>query len=668
MFNKLSAKLRRRIPFIFLIFSLSLVLPTLVLADESTIDPHLTEPISAAPASQNESQHQVFILLRNNDKVQLAQIQAVIEANGGQTLHIFPYQALIAAVSNETMAQLIPLAGVAGVYTQAVDLTTLADYGPAAATFAAAWNSMITAAPAMNMLAATQPDNHNDAFLAPDTPAAGGPTLAAANSATPGYYQTSEFMAGSVAVGIVLLESNGSVDPSTENWTSAEKQLVFNEIMAGLNWWASLEPRANLSFVYDDHFSEPLSTRVEPIARPSYHQQYWIKDAMNGLGYNSSSYFSSVRDYDNALRNTYQTDWAFTIFVVDSSADNDNRFSDGYFAYAYLGGPFMVMTYENDGYGPTNMDAITAHEMGHIFFALDQYAGAYQGCTAHSGYLNIENQNSQYGNCSTNINSIMRGQIYPYTAKAIDPFAAGQIGWRDSDGDNIFDPLDVELPISITNLVLTNNRLTVNGSANITPYPAPTRPDITINTLTSVRYRFDGASWQQATASDGAFNGTSENYHFTSTPLLPGLYILEVAAFDSVGQASSLAATQTVFIPDPAEPGPDTELYIPNGLKNSPTTNMSGVAYHTQAGQLAKVEYRVNGGLWQSATPQDGAFDSNYEPFILPIDLSAPGTYSIEAFATDTAGGVEVNFARREISVGSTQTSVIFLPLVMGGM
>jgi hypothetical protein len=58
---------------------------------------------------------------------------------------------------------------------------------------------------------------------------------------------------------------------------------------------------------------------------------------MGALGYKSSSYFTRVRDYNNALRATYQTDWAFTVFVVDSSADGDNHFSDGYFAYAYLG-------------------------------------------------------------------------------------------------------------------------------------------------------------------------------------------------------------------------------------------------------------------------------------------------------------------------------------------
>jgi hypothetical protein len=335
------------------------------------------------------------------------------------------------------------------------------------------------------------PGDYNDALIAPDLPPVSGIALAASSTITPGYYQTSEYMAGSVAVGIVLVESDGSVDPSTEDWTDSEKQLVFDEIVAALDWWAGLEPRANLTFVYDDHFSDPLPTGVEPISRPYTDQQYWVADAMSGLGYDAASYFTRVRDYNNDLRATYQTDWAFTIFVVDSSADDDNRFSDGYFAYAYLGGPFMVMTYGNNGYGPANVDAVAAHEIGHIFYALDQYYSAQQPCTRRSGYLDVENQNSKYGDCASDVDSVMRAPM-AYTIDAIDPYAAGQVGWRDSDGDDILDPLDTDLPISIESIALDGASATVSGTTSIAPYPSPSRASVTINTLTGVQYRFDG--------------------------------------------------------------------------------------------------------------------------------------------------------------------------------
>ena len=33
-----------------------------------------------------------------------------------------------------------------------------------------------------------------------------------------------------------------------------------------------------------------------------------------------------------------------------------------------------MLTYDNDGYGFANFDAVLAHEMGHVFGALDEYA------------------------------------------------------------------------------------------------------------------------------------------------------------------------------------------------------------------------------------------------------------------------------------------------------
>jgi hypothetical protein len=202
-----------------------------------------------------------------------------------------------------------------------------------------------------------------------------------------------------------------------------------------------------------------------------------------------------VRDYNNDLRQTYHTDWAFTIFVVDSSADPDNRFSDGYFSYAYLGGPFMVMTYGNGNYGPHNMRAVAAHEIGHIFYALDQYHQARQPCARRSGYLDVENQNSEYGDCASNEMSIMRLPM-AYASKALDPYAAGQIGWRDSDGDGILDPLDTELSLSITPLSVDGETAMVSGTVSIIPYPSPFPSERDDNRLVAVQYRFNAGEWQ----------------------------------------------------------------------------------------------------------------------------------------------------------------------------
>jgi hypothetical protein len=620
--------------------------------------------------AQNNTLAPVFILLTPG--YQDTPIQALLKAQGGHVTHTFPGQALIAQASTATIAQLSSLPGVAVVFTTPIELAAMDVYGPAARRLATVWNSLISPRPAPEAEPASlssqgQANDPPDALTAPDLPNKNEISATDA-SITPDYYQTSGFMAGSVTVSLVLVESNGQVDPSTEDWTDDEKQLVFSEIVAACDWWANLDPRAHLSFVYEDHFSNPLPTGVEPITRPYYDQQYWIADALGALGYTAPAYFSRVRDYNNSLRATYHTDWAFTIFVVNSTHDVDNRFSDSYFAYAFLGGPFLVMTSGNDGYGPYNMDAVAAHEIGHIFFALDQYYNAAQSCSLRAGYLYVENQNSQYEGCSSNVSSIMRGQIYPYLAKAIDPYAAGQIGWRDSDSDNIFDPLDTPLLVSIDSASAEGNSVTVQGTAQIMPYPSPHSTSITINTLTSIKYRFESGDWHMATAADGAFDGTTENYQFTATALAPGRHTLEIAAIDSAGNISDNYATQTIAIFDPLDGGLNTDLYLPaNGdIAANQVTTLRGVSYDMGDGLITKVEYRLNGGAWQPVQAEDGAFDSNYEPFSFTFNPSSPeaGLYRIEARATNNSGYVEVNVASEKIEVAEVHP--IFLPIILG--
>ena len=63
------------------------------------------------------------------------------------------------------------------------------------------------------------------------------------------------------------------------------------------------------------------------------------------------------------------------------------------------------MTYDNAGHGIENMDAVSAHETGHIFGALDEYSCE---CYWQSGYLDYPNENCANG-CELDENSIMRG-------------------------------------------------------------------------------------------------------------------------------------------------------------------------------------------------------------------------------------------------------------------
>lgn len=329
----------------------------------------------------------------------------------------------------------------------------------------------------------------------------------------PAGYQTSEFMLGSIAVGIILPESDGSIDPETEDWSSSRQSQVVSEIQAGLNWLDARCPDANLSFVYDQHLG--VATGYEPINHPHTEAYLWINDVMDALGYSSGSSISRVRQYDNDLRSSMNTDWAITIFVVDSYNDPDCAFTDGWFAFAYRGGPYEVMTYDNEDRGIENMDACTAHETAHLFWAYDEYINDYGSCTQNINYLGVENGN--YHECLTD-NCLMKHAHSGYASNLICSYTSGQIGWRDTDGDHIPDILDT---YPNTNLTVyspdptTDYTPTYRGTAEVSPLDnqiASTRPDLTLNTISNVQLRVNGGPWFDASPTDASFNSGSGRF------------------------------------------------------------------------------------------------------------------------------------------------------------
>ena len=146
--------------------------------------------------------------------------------------------------------------------------------------------------------------------------------------AAPGYYQTSEFLAGKVAVGIIVPESDGSYDPSTENWDRSRLDQVLSQIQAALDRWARENPAGGLSLYYDVHYQVPTS--YEPNDRSSGQSYLWVSETLANIDYPDASRYYQTYACLNGLRVAYGTDWAIAVFVVDSLNDVDGVFSNGY--------------------------------------------------------------------------------------------------------------------------------------------------------------------------------------------------------------------------------------------------------------------------------------------------------------------------------------------------
>ena len=151
---------------------------------------------------------------------------------------------------------------------------------------------------------------------------------------------------------------------------------------------------------------------------------------MEQLGYSSGEDYSRTRAFANDLRRKYSTDWSFIIFVIDARNDAEESIVDhSGIAWAYVGGPYMVIPNKCAGWDFHNIWRIVAHETGHIFNALDEY-DTVQRITA----AKISDANMTPGHIPADALCMMRTN---------DPVLCDntlrQIGWLDHNVDGIYD-------------------------------------------------------------------------------------------------------------------------------------------------------------------------------------------------------------------------------------
>jgi hypothetical protein len=380
---------------------------------------------------------------------------------------------------------------------------------------------------------------------------------------------TSEFMLGDIAVAAVLPESEPGY--GSHDWAVEEEEKTTEEVLSAMDWWARHSPNQELTFSYEMNYAVPVA--AEPSGNPQVGgESAWAGQCFAALGYDGTNYFVQAREYINAMRERYDADWGFVIFVIHGFSGQQ---FGGALAYAYLGGPLNVNIYSNGYLGPDGLDRVIAHESGHIFYTLDEYPQAPSACTSRSGYLNVENANKQQGGayCKSDVPCVMRGGSQPTPFDILDPcyYTEGQVGWWDSDGDGIPDILDTVPEVDDLELVtpaqgggadvdtVLGETVEYRGSVSSVAYPNKNPQSLLGGRAFTVEpvgaeYRVDGGPWEACEPADGRFDGTKEGFELT----LQGLsrwevHTVQVRAVTAHGNATrdAAAASAKVVLGDP---------------------------------------------------------------------------------------------------------------------
>jgi hypothetical protein len=218
---------------------------------------------------------------------------------------------------------------------------------------------------------------------------------------------TSSYLEGTVALGIVVVQG----PTATLQFSDAEFTKVIAEVQNGLSWYATTNPVAGISFSYDIQ-NVGLSIAADPNAADL--EAHWRDPAMGAIGFSAD--WAGVTAYIEDLRSRFGTRWTYCVFFT--------KYPLGWFAYASIGGPRIVMDYAQDGWGPDNIDRVFAHETGHIFGCPDEYASSGCNCGGSWGRFGIVNANCENCAAGGGVLCLMKGNTF-----SLCDYTPSHLGW-----------------------------------------------------------------------------------------------------------------------------------------------------------------------------------------------------------------------------------------------
>jgi hypothetical protein len=411
---------------------------------------------------------------------------------------------------------------------------------------------------------------------------------------------TAEYMLGDVTVKVVFLESAAGNPQNNENWDATSIARVKGTIERGLQWWEDTlhqyYPSAYLDFHVDfSQADNPFTVAYEPIKRTSDQTGDFVNEFLTSKGYATGGP-DAIYPYNNQLRIDTQSNWAFTIFVVNSEQDAAASGGSGSFAFggafsqsfAYPGGRYVVTLSDRPDY-------IIAHEAGHMFYALDEYTAG-DPYSAVRGYYNQQNTNGKNGAPSgfQQQDSVMSSgfpQQTSFVQHVLPTSTRANIGWRDSDSDGLIDIVDVNHTLTGYGYrdALSGNYRFV-GQSQVRALPnlnsVGNKNDIAINRIHVAEYSLDnGASWQVAA------NYDTYSADLDLTIPLAGAAQIKIRTRDTTtGVASDVFTAPTDRMSSTTQPGINGVVFNDsnsNGIWDAGESTLAGRSIYlvNQAGQ-----------------------------------------------------------------------------------
>jgi hypothetical protein len=219
-------------------------------------------------------------------------------------------------------------------------------------------------------------------------------------------------LAGRIAVGVIMVSGPGTLALTTD-----EQVQIAAEIQNGLSWLGGQSPAKDVTWVHDSHH---VTVDVQPAAEPvgpdpwEHFERPWRDAALAALGYPPGP--AGVDAFISALRTSKAADAAYCAFFTHYTLNH----------FAYCTGPYLVMEYANDGWGPDNLDRVFAHESGHVFGAPDEYRESGCNCGGSYGFFNQANVNCESCAPGGGVDCLMKANSW--TMCSVTPYHLGYNG------------------------------------------------------------------------------------------------------------------------------------------------------------------------------------------------------------------------------------------------